>query len=162
MHFDHMKTCSPLWRTINLERQLEDTVQLSLLVFRIKDQRQTHGVNARLRCSVKPPWDTRVQGEKWRGWFSSSETTFHPPHKVHIYLEYHSVCPLVGIGTPTPSPASECASPRNQRGVGVHTSLRVRGWGSPNRTKERKLTRGVPKVYLRFPMMSCFPMTVFC
>jgi hypothetical protein len=27
-------------------------------------------------------------------------------HKVHIYLEYHSVCPLVGIGTPTPSPAS--------------------------------------------------------
>ena len=23
-------------------------------------------------------------------------------HKVHIYLEYHSVCPLVGIGTPHP------------------------------------------------------------
>jgi hypothetical protein len=31
-------------------------------------------------------------------------------HKVHVYLEYHSLCPLVGIGTP--SPASECASPR--------------------------------------------------
>jgi hypothetical protein len=26
-----------------------------------------------------------------------------------VYLEYHSVCPLDGIGTP--SPASECASP---------------------------------------------------
>jgi hypothetical protein len=23
-------------------------------------------------------------------------------HKVHIYLEYHSVCPLVRIGTPHP------------------------------------------------------------
>ncbi len=30
-------------------------------------------------------------------------------HKVHIYLEYHSVCPLVQIGTPPP-PASECIS----------------------------------------------------
>jgi hypothetical protein len=43
-------------------------------------------------------------------------------HKVHIYLEYHSVCPLVGIGTPSP--------PLRMRGV--HTRLRVRGWGSPN------------------------------
>jgi hypothetical protein len=25
------------------------------------------------------------------------------PHKVHIYTEYHSVCPLVGIGTLTPT-----------------------------------------------------------
>jgi hypothetical protein len=24
-------------------------------------------------------------------------------HKVHIYLESHSVCPLVGIGTPLPT-----------------------------------------------------------
>jgi hypothetical protein len=36
-------------------------------------------------------------------------------HKVRIYKEYHSVCPLVGIGTlptaPTPSLASECAPP---------------------------------------------------
>jgi hypothetical protein len=29
-------------------------------------------------------------------------------HKVHIYLEYHSVCYLVRIGPPTLSPASEC------------------------------------------------------
>ncbi len=44
-----------------------------------------------------------------------------PINKVHIYLEYHSVCPLVGIGTPpTPSPASERVGPppRNDRGVG--------------------------------------------
>jgi hypothetical protein len=25
-------------------------------------------------------------------------------HKVHIYLEYHSVCPFVQIGTPPPPP----------------------------------------------------------
>ncbi len=27
---------------------------------------------------------------------------------VYMYLEYHSVCLLVGNGTPTPTPASEC------------------------------------------------------
>jgi hypothetical protein len=29
-------------------------------------------------------------------------------HKVHIYLENHSVYPLVQIGTPHPFPASKC------------------------------------------------------
>jgi hypothetical protein len=29
---------------------------------------------------------------------------YTPHHKVHINLEYHSVCPLVGIGTPPPPP----------------------------------------------------------
>ncbi len=51
--------------------------------------------------------------------------------KVRTYKEYHSVCPLVGIGTiPTPlSPASVTLPP--EPGVGGHTRLRVRGWGSP-------------------------------
>ncbi len=56
-------------------------------------------------------------------------------HKVHIiYLEYHSVCPLVGIGTPPPLPLplTSVLSPRTIRGDGVHPRLRVRGWGSPN------------------------------
>ena len=39
-------------------------------------------------------------------------------HKIHIYLEYHSVCPLVQIGTPPPEPKK-----------GGHTCLRLRGWG---------------------------------
>jgi hypothetical protein len=41
-------------------------------------------------------------------------------HKVRIYKEYHSVCPLVGIGTlPTPiSPAIVPLSPQNRRGGG--------------------------------------------
>jgi hypothetical protein len=42
------------------------------------------------------------------------------PHKVHMYLEYHCVCPLVG------------------RGGGVQACLRVRGWGSPNSEDWRK------------------------
>ncbi len=33
--------------------------------------------------------------------------------------------------SPTPSLASECAPPRNLKGGGVHTHLRVRGWGVP-------------------------------
>jgi hypothetical protein len=33
------------------------------------------------------------------------------PHKVHIYLEYHSVCPLVGIGTPPLSRMQVCFPP---------------------------------------------------
>jgi hypothetical protein len=42
--------------------------------------------------------------------------------KVHIYKEYHSVCPLVGIGTfPTPSLASECAPPPGTKGGGAHS-----------------------------------------
>jgi hypothetical protein len=44
-------------------------------------------------------------------------------------MEYHSFCPFVVIGSPTPSPASECVSPYLGPG-GSHTRLRGRGWGS--------------------------------
>jgi hypothetical protein len=42
-------------------------------------------------------------------------------HKVLIYLEYHSVCPIDRIGTPPPipSPASECVSPGTKGGGGT-------------------------------------------
>jgi hypothetical protein len=53
--------------------------------------------------------------------------------QVHTYKEYHSVCPLVGIGTlPTPSIASECAPPPGAKGGVGNIRVRVRGWGSPN------------------------------
>jgi hypothetical protein len=53
-------------------------------------------------------------------------------HKGHkIYLKYHSVCPLVGIGTPPPLPLAS-VSPTPTKEEGVHTRLRVRGWGSSN------------------------------
>ncbi len=38
-------------------------------------------------------------------------------HKVLIYIEHHSVCPLVGIGTPP----SECALPPVPKGGGAHS-----------------------------------------
>jgi hypothetical protein len=50
-------------------------------------------------------------------------------HKVRIYKEYNSVCPLVGIGSsPTPRP---------QASVPPHTRLRARSW-SPNSDDLRK------------------------
>ena len=57
----------------------------------------------------------------------------HPnthPHKVHIYKEYHSVCPLVGIGTLPPplSPASVPLPPEPKGG----------GHTSPNSDDRRK------------------------
>ncbi len=59
-------------------------------------------------------------------------------HKAHIYEEYHSVCPLLGIGTLPPplSPASVPLPPESKGGG--HTRLRVRGWGSPNSDDWRK------------------------
>ena len=57
-------------------------------------------------------------------------------HKVHIYLEYYSVYPLVRIGTP-PTPLPQASVPsRNQRGL--HSCLRVKGWGSPHSDDWRK------------------------
>jgi hypothetical protein len=54
-------------------------------------------------------------------------------HKVHLYKDYHRVCPVVGIGTfPPPLSPASVPLPRNQRWGGGHTRLLVRGWGSPN------------------------------
>jgi hypothetical protein len=53
----------------------------------------------------------------------------------YIYLEYHSVCPLVRIGTP--SPADECIPPEPKRGGGTHSSGRE-GVGGPNLDDGRK------------------------
>jgi hypothetical protein len=33
-----------------------------------------------------------------------------------VYIEYQSVCPFIGIGSLTPSPASECVSPLGPKG----------------------------------------------
>jgi hypothetical protein len=53
--------------------------------------------------------------------------------KYALYKEYHSVCPLVGIGTlPTPLLPASVFLPREPGGGGGYTRLRVRGWGSPN------------------------------
>jgi hypothetical protein len=57
-----------------------------------------------------------------------------PTQYIPIYLEYHSVCTLVRIGT-TPPPLPQASVPLplpGPKGGGVHPRLRVRGWGSPN------------------------------
>jgi hypothetical protein len=57
--------------------------------------------------------------------------TVHRNHKVRIYKEYQSVCPLVGIGT-LPIPLSPASVPLPPELGGGHTRLRVRGWESTN------------------------------
>jgi hypothetical protein len=64
---------------------------------------------------------------------------------IYIYLEYHSVCPLVGIGTP-----SKSASPQNRGGGGVHSRLHVRWWGVPIQTTEEKAKYSVYSVLSMF------------
>ncbi len=58
-------------------------------------------------------------------------SAFFQNHKVHIFIEYHSLCPLVGIG-------SNCAPPLPPGRGGGHSCLRVRGWGSLNCDDWRK------------------------
>jgi hypothetical protein len=49
----------------------------------------------------------------------------------YIYKEYHSICPLVEIGTlPTPLSPASVPLPPEPGGGGGHTRRRMRGWGS--------------------------------
>ncbi len=57
-------------------------------------------------------------------------------HKVRVYLEYHSVCFLVGIGTPHPFSRKRVCKPHTLNQRGGHTRLRVRG--RPNSDDWRK------------------------
>ncbi len=59
---------------------------------------------------------------------SKKSTCLRYIHKVHIYTEYHSVCPLVGIGT---------APPPQAKGGRAHSPA-GEGWGSPNSDDWRK------------------------
>jgi hypothetical protein len=76
---------------------------------------------------------------KWAGVYVSWSTTHN-----YIYIEYHSVCPLVGIGTPppTPYPANECVLPletNGWRGGGWYTLACVlEGGGVPIRMTGEK------------------------
>ncbi len=66
---------------------------------------------------------------------ASSKVLLLRNHIAHIlFAEYHSVCPLVGIGTlPLPPPLSPAGVPLppEPKGEG-HSRLRMRGWGNPN------------------------------
>ncbi len=66
--------------------------------------------------------------------------TAKPFFTVYLPREYHTVGPVVGNwDPPTLSPASECASPRNQGGGGVTQSPACEGvGGGPIRTTGEK------------------------
>ncbi len=41
--------------------------------------------------------------------------------RIIVYIEYQSVCPFVGIGSPTPTPTSQCVSPLGPKGGDQHS-----------------------------------------
>jgi hypothetical protein len=63
-------------------------------------------------------------------------------HKVHIYLEYHIVCPLVWIGTPPPPLPQACAPhlPGTTEGGRYKLACVWGGGGVPIRTTGEKLS----------------------
>ncbi len=70
-------------------------------------------------------------------WLAEVDFSAGFEHKVHIYLEYHSVCPLVRFGTPPPSLSRKrvCSAPRTKGGT---HSLTGEGVGGPNSDDWRK------------------------
>ncbi len=57
-----------------------------------------------------------AEHREWAG------NTYAVPQNTCIYIEHHSVCPLVGIGNPpTPLLAIECALPTRTKGGGAHS-----------------------------------------
>ena len=84
--------------------------------------------------SMKSKW-TRSSIPSFLSWMTTApkldlkKRKYPVRHKVHKNLEYHSVCPLVGIGPPYPSPASECVPPLNQTGGRGGTNSPVSEWG---------------------------------
>ncbi len=61
-------------------------------------------------------------------------------HKVHIYLEQHRVCPLVGIGTsPTPHPQASVPLSPEPNGGGGTLAWRWGGGGVPIPTTLEKV-----------------------
>jgi hypothetical protein len=69
--------------------------------------------------------------------------------KVYIYIEYQSCCPFVGIGSPTPSPAS--VSPPLES-MGGPNSLSGKVWGNPISTKGQTLWYSM---YTIIPLRYC-------
>jgi hypothetical protein len=62
-----------------------------------------------------------------------------PLHKVHIYREYHSVCPLVRIGAPHHPLSRKRVCPPQPKGMGTHACGRG-GGGSQFRRLEKKIS----------------------
>ncbi len=59
---------------------------------------------------------------------------------MYKFLVYHSVCPLVRIGTPTPCPASECVPPGTKGGTHSYAGEGVVGYQFGRRRKSQALS----------------------
>jgi hypothetical protein len=82
--------------------------------------------------------------EMLNGWMQNFQ-------KVLIYLEFHSVCPLVRFRTPTPSPSSECV-PSNGTKRGETPSPADEGVGSPNSDDWKKKPRTLSTLWSKRTM----------
>ncbi len=60
-------------------------------------------------------------------------------HKVHICIEYHSVCPLVRIGTSPPPLPQASVSPLESKRVGDTLTCRCGGGGGTDSDDWRKI-----------------------
>jgi hypothetical protein len=77
-------------------------------------------------------------------------------HKVHIYLEYHTVCPLVGLGTSPPPFRKRVRPPRNRRGEGASRLRLRRGCGGvPKPTTGEKAKLSANSVLVFFLLCAC-------
>jgi hypothetical protein len=74
-------------------------------------------------------------------------------HKVRIFKEYHSVCPLVGIAT-IPTPLSPASVPSPQHGGGAHSPAGEGLGDSQYRRLEKKLST-LPALLLFMYIMVC-------
>ncbi len=71
----------------------------------------------------------RISADYHGGW---------PPQSTYLYIEHHSECTLVGIGTSRTLSRNASVHPLPPGPKGGHTRLRLRGWGSPNSDDWRK------------------------
>ncbi len=70
---------------------------------------------------------------------------------VHIYLEYHYVCPLVGAGTPHPLSRKRVCPPTEPKGGGAHSPAGKGVGGVPIRTTGEKAYSTVYSVRQIYP-----------
>ncbi len=71
--------------------------------------------------------------------FVSTSSEGAPRSTYTVYLENHSVCPLIRIGNPHPlSRKRVCPPPTESMGEWIHSPADLGGWGSPNLDDWRK------------------------
>ncbi len=82
----------------------------------------------------------------WNPWDSYMLTNCTNNRGIIVYIEYQSVCPLVGIGPSYPLPPQASVFPPWTQGGWSNHRLQVRGWVDPSRTTGRKVWRYVYSV----------------